>query len=315
MFTCLVHCRKKKQLWNVRKGKSECPVKLSRKKGFALSPIILVEDNENHPISVNVSAEFIKRDVAAGVDYRMAAKLRRQTAPGGYSNDWISAPLAFQSLPSHRRELTCISVDSPSPVICFLALYTVALSNGYLLCYGLGRVDCVGSLNVTCLVGSWKRIFSSWKWSNWGDYIIMDSSSSPAESCGGGSLQDVYAQLVQKERDLLLAAQLGKALLEKNEELGLQNEKMAEEYSRQLEVSFFFFPLLPSYFALDNILIGRWRHPAWVEWSHSTLGKNEKNVLLVKNAVMSSFEGFDERVNSFIFFFVLFSFAWFIRSE
>lgn len=51
------------------------------------------------------------------------------------------------------------------------------------------------------------------------------------------SLQDLYAQLVQKERDLLLAAQLGKALLEKNEELGLQNEKMAEEYSRQLEVS------------------------------------------------------------------------------
>ena len=53
----------------------------------------------------------------------------------------------------------------------------------------------------------------------------------------GSSLQELYAQLVQKERDLLLAAQLGKALLEKNEELGLQNEKMAEEYSRQLEVS------------------------------------------------------------------------------
>lgn len=55
----------------------------------------------------------------------------------------------------------------------------------------------------------------------------------------GSSLQDVYAQLVQKERDLLLAAQLGKALLEKNEELGLQNERMAEDYSRQLEVSAF----------------------------------------------------------------------------
>jgi len=47
---------------------------------------------------------------------------------------------------------------------------------------------------------------------------------------------DVYGQLAQKERDLLLAAQLGKALLEKNEELSMQNEKIAEEYSRQLEI-------------------------------------------------------------------------------
>ena len=72
------------------------------------------------------------------------------------------------------------------------------------------------------------------------DFVIMEKEhqlppTSPAPD--GSSLQDVYAQLVQKERDLLLAAQLGKALLEKNEELGLQNEKMAEEYSRQLEVS------------------------------------------------------------------------------
>ena len=76
------------------------------------------------------------------------------------------------------------------------------------------------------------------------DYLIMDSQNSnkkqtaaAADPDGASSLQDLYAQLVQKERDLLLAAQLCKALLEKNEELGLQNEKMAEEYSRQLEVS------------------------------------------------------------------------------
>lgn len=55
---------------------------------------------------------------------------------------------------------------------------------------------------------------------------------------------DVYGQLAQKERDLLLAAQLGKALLEKNEELSMQNEKIAEEYSRQLEVTT---PLSPSH--------------------------------------------------------------------
>ena len=74
------------------------------------------------------------------------------------------------------------------------------------------------------------------------DYKIMEQQQQqqpPADLSlpVGSSLQELYAQLVQKERDLLLAAQLGKALLEKNEELGLQNEKMAEEYSRQLEVS------------------------------------------------------------------------------
>ncbi|XP_013772574.1 bicaudal D-related protein homolog [Limulus polyphemus] len=46
---------------------------------------------------------------------------------------------------------------------------------------------------------------------------------------------DVYAQLIQKEQDLILAAQLGKALLEKNEELSLNNEKITEHYSRKLE--------------------------------------------------------------------------------
>ena len=47
---------------------------------------------------------------------------------------------------------------------------------------------------------------------------------------------DVYGQLQQKERDLILAAELGKALLEKNEELSKQNEKIAEDFSQKLEV-------------------------------------------------------------------------------
>ena len=51
---------------------------------------------------------------------------------------------------------------------------------------------------------------------------------------------DVRALLAQKEKDLILAAELGKALLEKNEDLSQQNEKMAEEFSKQLEVSTFF---------------------------------------------------------------------------
>ncbi|CAH0753538.1 unnamed protein product [Bemisia tabaci] len=47
--------------------------------------------------------------------------------------------------------------------------------------------------------------------------------------------EDVYAQLQQKEKDLILAAELGKALLEKNEELSRYNERLAEEYSQKLE--------------------------------------------------------------------------------
>jgi hypothetical protein len=48
--------------------------------------------------------------------------------------------------------------------------------------------------------------------------------------------EDLRLQLIQKEKDLILAAELGKALLEKNEELNEANEKMAEEFSRRLEV-------------------------------------------------------------------------------
>ena len=40
---------------------------------------------------------------------------------------------------------------------------------------------------------------------------------------------DVYSQLERKEHDLLLAAELGKALLEKNQELKKKNEQMTEE--------------------------------------------------------------------------------------
>lgn len=48
--------------------------------------------------------------------------------------------------------------------------------------------------------------------------------------------EDIYAQLAQKEHDLTLAAELGKALLEKNEDLKRQNEVMEEEYADRLEV-------------------------------------------------------------------------------
>ena len=55
---------------------------------------------------------------------------------------------------------------------------------------------------------------------------------------------DVHALLAQKEKDLILAAELGKALLEKNEDLSQHNEKMAEDFSKQLEVRHHY--ILPS---------------------------------------------------------------------
>lgn len=66
------------------------------------------------------------------------------------------------------------------------------------------------------------------------DYIYDVESRSLEPSADP---EDVYAQLQQKEKDLILAAELGKALLEKNEELSRQNERLAEDYSQKLEVS------------------------------------------------------------------------------
>ncbi len=66
--------------------------------------------------------------------------------------------------------------------------------------------------------------------------IPMASASNGYENHSHQSHGSIYDVLEQKERDLLLAAELGKALLEKNEELSTQNEKMAEDFSRKLEV-------------------------------------------------------------------------------
>lgn len=60
------------------------------------------------------------------------------------------------------------------------------------------------------------------------------NSSNPSDSPAGDT--DIYTQLAQKEQDLILAAELGKALLERNEELTRANEKITEDYSAKLEV-------------------------------------------------------------------------------
>lgn len=61
--------------------------------------------------------------------------------------------------------------------------------------------------------------------------------------------ENIWQQLRKKDDDLLLAAELGKALLEKNEELTKQNERIVEEYSTKLEVSEQYYGQLSFYFA------------------------------------------------------------------
>lgn len=67
------------------------------------------------------------------------------------------------------------------------------------------------------------------------DYIF-DMESRPPDNETPND-QDLWTRLQKKESDLLLAAELGKALLDKNEELAKQQEKIIEEYSKKLEVS------------------------------------------------------------------------------
>lgn len=62
-----------------------------------------------------------------------------------------------------------------------------------------------------------------------------DAPQEPQKSAS--SKDELYILLAKKEKDLQLAAELGKVLLERNEELSRANEKITEEYSHKLEVS------------------------------------------------------------------------------
>jgi uncharacterized membrane protein YgaE (UPF0421/DUF939 family) len=64
----------------------------------------------------------------------------------------------------------------------------------------------------------------------------MRKSSNTSSGTSSGLSQDVYSQLAQKEKDLVLAAELGKALLGKNEDLVRQTEKIQDDFSQRLEV-------------------------------------------------------------------------------
>ena len=55
-----------------------------------------------------------------------------------------------------------------------------------------------------------------------------------------GDCEDVYLQLAQREHELMLAAELGKALLEKNQDLNSRNEQVVEDFTAKVEVSGYF---------------------------------------------------------------------------
>lgn len=87
------------------------------------------------------------------------------------------------------------------------------------------------------------------------DYIveIQNRQNEPTEATMEADC-DLQTQLAKKEKDLIFAAELGKALLERNEELTRTNERITEEYSHKLEVryllllyflDFFWFIFLP----------------------------------------------------------------------
>ncbi|KAJ8713142.1 hypothetical protein PYW08_008446 [Mythimna loreyi] len=66
-------------------------------------------------------------------------------------------------------------------------------------------------------------------------YVREMSTIRQTATMDAGQEQDLWAQLQQKESDLLLAAELGKALLDKNEELKKEQERVTEEYSKKVE--------------------------------------------------------------------------------
>lgn len=74
------------------------------------------------------------------------------------------------------------------------------------------------------------------------DYVCQMENQ---QAQNNADTDDVFALLARKEKDLILAAELGKALLEKNEEISRANERLTEEYSQQLEVGIIILFLIP----------------------------------------------------------------------
>lgn len=51
------------------------------------------------------------------------------------------------------------------------------------------------------------------------------------------TVEELYQLLEEKENDLQLAAELGKALLERNEALTKEHDKSCKDFHNQIEVS------------------------------------------------------------------------------
>lgn len=66
---------------------------------------------------------------------------------------------------------------------------------------------------------------------------LAGESLGDAAEPANGQDPDLLSLFRQKEKDLVLAAKLGKALLERNQELRKQYEKMNKELNEKLEVS------------------------------------------------------------------------------
>ncbi|KAA0183241.1 hypothetical protein HAZT_HAZT000976 [Hyalella azteca] len=71
------------------------------------------------------------------------------------------------------------------------------------------------------------------------DYIYQmqcEANRTTADDDEEDGPKDPEADLAKRENDLVMAAELGKALLKRNDDLVRDNEQMAEEFSRKLEV-------------------------------------------------------------------------------
>lgn len=66
---------------------------------------------------------------------------------------------------------------------------------------------------------------------------VEDSELAALETPVSGQDTDLLSLLRQKEKDLVLAAKLGKALLERNQDLTKQYDKMNKDLNERLEVS------------------------------------------------------------------------------
>uniref|UniRef100_A0A8C9VW55 BICD family like cargo adaptor 1 n=1 Tax=Scleropages formosus TaxID=113540 RepID=A0A8C9VW55_SCLFO len=65
--------------------------------------------------------------------------------------------------------------------------------------------------------------------------LALLAESAASEPPGGGQEADLLSLFRQKEKDLVMAARLGKALLERNQELSRQYERMNKELNEKLE--------------------------------------------------------------------------------